>query len=141
MAYTKNPILEGKDFESVAHDVNENFNLLNQAIIVGTYTGNGEETQDIIISNTDTPIAVEVFPVNYANTDRQGYRFYEQWMAQAIKGVDCVDQDVTALSVIQNGFRVSSQRSQYNDYYYSRLNDDNCIYFYKAYFMGQIKNK
>lgn len=140
MAYTENPILEGKDFESIAHDVNENFSALNQtinqAMIVGTYTGNGETTQDIIISNTDTPIAVEVFPVD-ADVDNP-YNDYGLNMAQAIKGVDCVFNGITALSIIQNGFRVSYQRSGYN--YTTMLNNNNRIYFYKAYFAGQIKN-
>lgn len=139
MAYTENPILEGKDFESIAHDVNENFNALNQtinqAMIVGTYTGNGGATQDIIISNTDTPIAVEVFPVD-ADVDNP-YNDYGLHMAQAIKDVDCVFQGITALSIIQNGFRVSSQGNGYH--YTTMLNNNNRIYFYKAYFAGQIK--
>ena len=139
MAYTENPILEGKDFESIAHDVNENFNALNQtinqAMIVGTYTGNGEETQDIIISNTDTPIAVEIFPVSGETSNC--YNDYYIYMAQAIKGVDCVFNGITALSVIQNGFRVSGQT---NGNYRSWLNANNETYFYKAYFAGQIKN-
>lgn len=139
MAYTENPILEGKDFESIAGDINGNFNALNQtinqAMIVGTYTGNGETTQDIIISNTDTPIAVEVFPVD-ADVDNP-YNDYCLNMAQAIKGVDCVFNGITALSIIQNGFRVSYQGSGYN--YTTMLNNNNRIYFYKAYFAGQIK--
>ena len=104
-------------------------------MIVGTYTGNGETTQDIIISNTDTPIAVEVFPVD-ADVDNP-YNDYCLNMAQAIKGVDCVFNGITALSIIQNGFRVSSQGSGYN--YTTMLNNNNRIYFYKAYFAGQIK--
>ena len=77
MAYTENPILEGKDFESIAHDVNENFDIINNEInsrnevIFGYYIGNYVPAADSkyysstrIIDLGFTPSCVELWAAN-----------------------------------------------------------------------------
>ena len=137
MAYIENPIVEGKDFESVMNDVNGNFDNSKYVTetVFGVYTGNGESERFINIGFT--PIAVEI----HRYDGSQGCKVNDYYAMSdiaggfALNGYDCYGEHGTAIKIVENGFSVRYNDPGTSSYQsgYCATNEVNMRYYFKAY--------
>lgn len=136
MAYVENPIIEGKDFGSVAKDVNGNFDNFKYVTetVFGMYVGNGETERFIELGFT--PIAVEV----HRSDGAQGHNVNNYYAMSdiagglALNGYRCESRG-KAIEVVEDGFNVffndPNSGSDYTNY--GVTNSNGSIYYFKAY--------
>lgn len=146
MAYTENPILEGKDFESISNDINENFNIINNEInsrnevIFGYYIGDYSAPDSKYYSSTRvidfgfTPICVELWrgdgdalSVFYADSLDVSY------IGIATTGSPAKGPGGTMFSIVNNGISVISKKDIDAIRFFTKCNDYGVKYFFKAY--------
>lgn len=152
--YIVAPVVTDGGFGDVQPNLNNNFLYIKEAfdvideavstaIVFGTYTGDGQNSQNITITvggKTYSPKAVEVYRSDGRQTvEYDGYNDY--YGGFAISGSPCritvSGTNYKIVEVTSTGFSVSNH-SRINNRYTIRANENHAQYYYKAYINGTI---
>ena len=151
--YEREPVVTDGGFGSLQGNLNANFGYIEDAfdnvdkaigtaIIFGTYTGNGQNSQsvDVVVDGQRVePKAVEVYRADGVQNYFQGnYLYY--YGGFVIDGEPCVTTfNDPVLSIIPTGFLVYRNNNIFEHEYSVSTNENGVKYYYKAYVNGTIQ--